>query len=352
MENARELPWRNIRDPYKIWLSEIILQQTRVKQGLPYYLNFLKKFPTLVSLASASESDVLRQWQGLGYYSRARNIHKCAKFVHRNLKGKFPDSYYGLIKLPGIGPYTAAAIASFAFGQPVAAIDGNALRVYSRLFGIFDDISKTSTVKTIRDEADKIISKDIPDLYNQAIMELGATICQPLNQACDICPLSPVCYASIHGEQNNLPIKNNKITVRNRYFNYFLLRQNEGIAMFERKQNDIWKGLYDFYLIESETLMEPDEISDPFISDALLFGSTIDILSTKIKYVLSHQIIFARLFEVRVPDNILKEELPESPSLNFYSKKEILDLPKPVLVNNFLNHYFTREEKDERGKNY
>lgn len=349
-QNARDLPWRNIRDPYKIWLSEIILQQTRVNQGLPYFLNFLKKFPTLESLASASENEVLRQWQGLGYYSRARNIHKCSRVVHEEFNGIFPNSYDVLLKLPGIGPYTAAAIAAFAFLEPVAAVDGNAIRVYSRLFGIKEDTSKNSTVSSIRKLANESISRKHPDIYNQAIMELGATVCLPKNPNCPACPLSSGCYALLKGVQDQLPVKKNKLKSRPRHFNYIILRKGKTFAMFERNHKDIWKGLYDFYLLESDRLLEPEEITDPFISEALIEGGKIDMVADEKKHVLSHQVIYSRFFEVSIPENLLKEDMYENHKLNFYSKKEILDLPKSVLVNNFLNYYFDNMDK-RRGKN-
>lgn len=351
-ENARDLPWRNIRDPYKIWLSEIILQQTRVNQGLPYYLNFLKKFPSLESLALAPENEVLRQWQGLGYYSRARNVHKCAKVVHEEFNGIFPNSYDALLKLPGIGPYTAAAIAAFAFLEPVAAVDGNAIRVFSRFFGISEDTSKNSTVNNIRNLANESISRKHPDIYNQAIMELGATVCLPRNPICSDCPLASGCYALLKGVQDQLPAKNNKIKSRQRHFNYIVLRKGETFAMFERNHKDIWNGLYDFYLLESDRLLEPEDITDPFISDTLSEGGKIDMIRDEKKHILSHQVIYARFFEVSIPENVLKEDRYESPKLNFYSKKEILDLPKPVLVNNFLNYYFDNKDKHSGKKSY
>lgn len=339
--NGRDLPWRNTRDPYRIWLSEIILQQTRVDQGLPYFLNFLKNFPTLKSLGNSSEEMILRHWQGLGYYSRARNLFKCARVILDEHKGKFPETFEELIKLPGIGPYTAAAIASFAFKQPVVALDGNALRVFSRVFGIHEDISKASTVNTIRTIATEIIPKDEPDFFNQAVMELGATICQPGNPRCDSCPIANNCEALMQGDQQMLPIKKNSTRIRKRYFNYVVLKKDKKIAMFKRPGNDIWEGLYDFYLLESEHLMEPEDIPDPFILDILAKGGTVDVIVPEKKHILSHQIIFSRFIEIRFPENILNEEFPKQPPIRFYSKNEIQDLPKPVLVNNFLNSYFS-----------
>lgn len=340
--NARDLPWRNTRDPYKIWLSEIILQQTRVNQGLPYYLNFIKNYPTIKSLAKAQENDVLRLWQGLGYYSRARNIHKCAQVVQHDYSGVFPATFDDLLKLPGIGPYTAAAIASFAFQAPIPAIDGNALRVFTRLFGLYKDISKTATIEEVRKLASDIIPKEAPDWFNQAIMELGATICKPLNPDCDNCPLSSGCYAFDKKEQKRLPVKNVKQKIRTRFFNYFIFRKDDEIAMFERTGNDIWKGLYDFYMIEDRVLLEPTEISDPHISQIIFSGAQIDILAPQIRHILSHQVIFARFFEILLPGHTVREDAIESFPLNFYSKKEVLDLPKPVLVNNFLKDYFNQ----------
>ena len=343
--NARDLPWRHSRDPYKIWLSEIILQQTRVNQGLPYYLNFSKNFPTLNSLAEAPEEHILRSWQGLGYYSRARNLQKCAKLIVNDLDGKFPENYEELKQLPGIGPYTAAAIASIAFKKPVAAIDGNALRVFTRLWGIAEDISKNGTINLIRDKANHLIPEDSPADFNQGVMELGATICLPKSPKCNICPLVDDCHAFKNKEQDLLPVKRSKVKIRNRYFNYFIIRKGESIALFLRTGKDIWKGLYDFYLVESEALFDPAEITNPFITDYLNHGAQIDIHGPDVKHILSHQVIYCRFFEVELNEKMLMEPNPESPVLNFYSQKEVLDLPKPVLVNNFLNYYYSNDQE-------
>lgn len=346
--NKRNLPWRGTKNPYNIWLSEIILQQTRVNQGLPYYLDFLKKFPNLESLAKSSETEVLRQWQGLGYYSRARNIHKCAKLIISNHKGRFPESFDELLALPGVGPYTAAAIASFAFNKPEAAIDGNAIRVYTRLLGIKDDTSKAATIKKLKFQADELIDKKDPGSFNQAIMELGATVCTPRNPKCNTCPFASFCAANHEGNQEKLPVKAGKTKIRSRYFNYFLIRRGEMVALAKRSSNDIWKGLYDFYLLESTHLFDPESISDPFLQGIMGAPNEFDVISEDKKHILSHQVIYARFFEIILRNGIVYEpDGHEIADLNFYSKKEILDLPKPVLVTNFLDRYFKEKEQNK-----
>ena len=210
----RDLPWRRTNNPYKIWLSEIILQQTRVNQGMPYYLNFVDKYPTVNDLAAAQEQEVLRLWQGLGYYSRARNLHSCAKMVVGEYDGQFPNKFEELLKLKGIGRYTAAAIASMAFNQVNAVVDGNVYRVLSRVFGLYDDIAETKSAKVFEKLANELIPKDQPGEFNQAIMDFGAIQCTPKSPACAICPLSDSCYAFNKGETEQLPVKTKKVKVK------------------------------------------------------------------------------------------------------------------------------------------
>ena len=217
--NKREMPWRNTKNPYKIWLSEVILQQTRVEQGLPYYLKFIQKYPSIKHLSEAKIDEVLRLWQGLGYYTRARNLHKCAKTVNNELGGLFPKEVNDLLKLPGIGPYTAAAIASFAFSKKEAVVDGNVLRVITRLFGIADDIGEQKTVRKISRIVNSIIPADNPSDFNHAMMEFGATYCVPRNPDCDNCVFRNSCEANKSNLQTQLPVKNKKIAKKTRYFN-------------------------------------------------------------------------------------------------------------------------------------
>lgn len=251
-KNYRILPWKVDNNPYKIWLSEIILQQTRVEQGTPYFNRFIEAFPTVHDLALAEESEVLKLWEGLGYYSRARNLYQTAQYISTNLKGAFPNTYSDLLKLKGIGPYTAAAIASFAFNLPHAVVDGNVYRVLSRIFGIKTPIDSTEGKKEFQKTAQNLLDSQCPGAYNQAIMDFGATICTPKTPNCSHCPFLDQCYAFSQNTIDQLPIKHKKIRRKNRFLYYFVLRYNYEIAIKQRKEDDIWKGLYDFYLVEQD----------------------------------------------------------------------------------------------------
>lgn len=258
-ENYRVLPWKVDKDPYKIWLSEIILQQTRVDQGLPYYLNFVKVFPTVHDLAHAEETKVLKLWEGLGYYSRARNLHKTAQYISSELNGIFPDNYSDLLKLKGIGPYTAAAIASFAFDLPHAVVDGNVFRVLSRILGINTPLDSSEGKKEFQIIAQQLLDPQNPGEFNQAIMDFGATVCTPKNPNCSKCPFSTKCYALSNNAITQLPNKRNKIQKKNRFLYYFVLQHKNEIAIKLRIKEDIWKGLYDFYLLEKPAALEQPE---------------------------------------------------------------------------------------------
>lgn len=333
--NHRNLPWRNTRDPYKIWLSEIILQQTRVNQGLPYYLKFVENYPSVDKLAEAPEQEVLRLWQGLGYYSRARNLHQCAKLIVEKYNSKFPEEHKEILKLPGIGPYTAAAIVSFAFKKAVPAIDGNVFRVLSRLFGIESDTLAASARKEFEAIAYELIPQDKPDIFNQAMMEFGALQCVPKSPDCGSCPLAVECFARINNAQDKFPVKVKKLKVRKRYFNYFVFRVNGLYWMKERHKGDIWQGLYDFHLEEHNKDVELTDHDIAKNIDALPIPvKVLDVnLSPGIKHILTHQIIYANFFTV---DLELKEEI-DIRSEGFYSVAEIKKLPKPVLVSKYLN---------------
>jgi len=248
--NKRELLWRNTKDPYKIWLSEIILQQTRVAQGTPYYKNFIEKYPRVEDLAAAKEQDILKLWQGLGYYSRARYLHQSAKEIVSKYRGVFPKDYKSLLQLKGIGQYTAAAIASFAYNEPVAVLDGNVFRVLSRYYGIKTAINTGEGKKIFQELAQKILDKTQPGKYNQAIMEFGALQCTAQQTRCNTCPLQQNCSAYQTGMVEKLPVKLKKIKIKKRYFHYFLIRYQNQIVLEKRKENDIWKNLYHLPLIE------------------------------------------------------------------------------------------------------
>ena len=252
LENKRSLPWRETNEPYRIWLSEIILQQTRVDQGKPYYLSFVKAFPKVEDLAQAEEVDVLKLWQGLGYYSRARNLHASAKYVASDLQGKFPSSYKDLLALKGVGDYTASAIASICYNEPVAVVDGNVFRVLSRIFGIDTPINSTEGVKQFKQLAQELLDKKDPANFNQGIMEFGATHCKPQNPLCDSCPFAAKCVAFNQNRISELPVKLKKQKVKNRYFNYLVFISEEGETILEqRRGKGIWEGLYEFPLVET-----------------------------------------------------------------------------------------------------
>ena len=260
-EHQRNLPWRETRDPYKVWLSEIILQQTRVAQGMPYYLRFVEAFPTVHDLANAPEEQVLKLWQGLVYYSRARNLHATAKTVVEDFDGKFPDTYKGLKSLKGVGDYTASAIASFCFDAPEPVVDGNVYRVLSRYFGIDIPINSTEGIKYFKELAREVMdSENIRD-YNQGIMEFGAIQCAPKNPYCLLCPLQESCVALQENKVDQLPVKLNKTKIRNRYFNYLVLLDDDGNTILEqRRGKGIWQNLYQFPLIESERMLQAKEL--------------------------------------------------------------------------------------------
>ena len=250
-EHRRDLPWRHTDDPFKIWVSEIILQQTRVVQGLSYYHNFIRNFPTVKTLAEADESQVLKVWQGLGYYSRARNMHTAAKTIVKDYNGTFPSNYDDIRRLKGVGDYTAAAIASFAFNLPYPAVDGNVLRFTARYKGLFDNIATAATRKKVTEICQQWMPADHAGTFNQAMMEMGAIQCVPTNPDCEQCPFASTCYAAIHQCTDNLPIKEKKLNIKDRFFHYLIyLKDNQSIIQ-KRTGNDIWKGLYEFPLVET-----------------------------------------------------------------------------------------------------
>jgi len=254
LENKRTLPWRNTKNPYFIWLSEIILQQTRVAQGLPYYEKFTEKFPTVFDLAGAPEEDVLRLWQGLGYYSRGRNLHATARYIAGELAGRFPDTFSSLVRLKGVGDYTAAAIASFAFKEKVPAIDGNVIRVISRLYAIDAPVDLPSTLQEIRQISFDLISSVEPDLYNQAMMEFGAMLCTPKNPGCNICPVRAGCLSFPGKDFLRIPYKSKKTKVLERSLHYLVLEYGGNFFMKQRTGSDIWQNLFDFPEISPEEL--------------------------------------------------------------------------------------------------
>lgn len=334
-ENKRNLPWRNTTDPYLIWVSEIILQQTRVTQGYGYFLRFIKRFPDVVSLAAASEDEVMKYWQGLGYYSRARNLHAAA----RSMKGTFPKTYGEVRALKGVGDYTAAAICSFAYDMPYAVVDGNVYRVLSRYFGIELPIDSTEGKKTFAALAGEMLAKSCPAEYNQAIMDFGAVQCTPQSPDCLSCPLSGSCRAFSEGKVQQLPVKQHRTKTANRYFNYIYIRMGAHTLIHKRTGNDIWKNLFELPLIETEKEMSVEEFLTCPQLHALLVGvdsgtSVIRPLLRNVKHVLSHRVIFANFYEAFLPDTDV--------SFSGYQRiktEELGNYAVPRLIHAFLEKY-------------
>ena len=302
-DNKRELPWRDITDPYKIWISEIILQQTRVNQGLNYYLRFIERFPSVIELAQAHEDEVLKYWQGLGYYSRARNLHKAAQQIKSDFNGTFPQLHSQIIKLAGIGDYTAAAISSFAFNQPFAVVDGNVYRVLSRLFAIETPIDSSTGKKEFSILAGNLLPKFDSNIYNQAIMEFGALHCVPVSPDCTNCPLNAICRAYELNIVSQLPVKSLKTKVTNRYFNYLFIEYQGLTFLQKREAKDVWQNLYEFPLIETDKLLSIEELINDSGFKRLFNGiSKVEIVHTTkpMKHILSHRVIFAQFISIQV----------------------------------------------------
>ena len=334
----RDLPWRRTRDPYAIWLSEVILQQTRVAQGLPYYETFLAAYPTVQRLAAAPEAEVLRYWQGLGYYSRARNMHHTAQQVVNEHGGHFPGNYAGLLRLRGVGPYTAAAIASFAFDEAVAVLDGNVYRVLARIFGLHMDITAPSSRKEFQALADQHIPATAPADFNQAIMEFGALQCTPAKPDCLFCPLQTQCWAFQHGQVALLPVKSKAKAARVRYFHYLVLRHDGQTYLRERREKDIWQGLYDFVLVETAV---PELPPAELLRHLGALGADLDTRQVAepiaaYRHVLSHQKLEARFHPLPLARPLPAATLHDL-GLRAYSHNEIDALPKPQLIANYCN---------------
>lgn len=293
----RDLPWRGTTDPYAIWISEVILQQTRVDQGMPYYHRFMDAFPTVQALASASEHHVLKLWEGLGYYSRARNLHAAAKQVVSEHGGVFPRNHEGLLALRGVGPYTAAAIGSIAFGLPVACVDGNVIRVISRYHGISDPVDSPAVVREIGARAQEALDRSRPGDHNQAMMELGATVCVPRAPLCGECPLREGCVARAEGLWEHIPFKARRTKVRDRYFHYLAITDGRQTLVERRPAGDIWQGLYQFPVVESDGPLAPDEALQ---RSGLAQGAVIVRSFGPLRHVLSHQRIHASLSVCRM----------------------------------------------------
>jgi A/G-specific adenine glycosylase len=301
----RNLPWRKTNDPYIIWISEVVLQQTRVIQGEKYFLAFIEKFPDVEHLAKANIDEVLKLWQGLGYYSRARNLHKAAQFVVEELNGKFPSSYQEIMKLKGVGIYTASAIASFAFNEPIPLVDGNVSRVISRLFGIIEPIDTGAGKKKILEAASEILNINAPAQHNQAMMEFGALQCVPKSPNCAVCPLNHACYAFENNMAGILPIKSKKTKQRDRFFQYLYIVEKGKTFIRKREKSDIWKSLYELPLIETLSMTEPEDL---FVLDEWnnLIGNQeilIESISDTIIHQLTHQRIHTKFYHVKIQNS-------------------------------------------------
>lgn len=336
LQNNRELPWRKTKNPYFIWLSEIMLQQTRVAQGMSYYLKFTEEFPTVFDLAKAKESTVLKMWQGLGYYSRARNLHYTAKQIATELNGEFPSTYKEIIKLKGIGDYTASAISSICFQEPTAVVDGNVYRVLSRFFGIKTPINSTAGIKEFKELAQTLIDRKQPGAYNQAIMDFGALHCKPQNPLCESCVFNNSCIAFQKKTVKDLPVKDKKIKVRKRYLNYLvMISKDEKTILSERKGKGIWQGLYEFPFIESAKTISLDELILTLDFVKLVPSkSNISLYNKKeIVHKLSHQHLHTQFWVINTKN---------SPKITV--KWEELDTyPVPVLIANFLASFQTKK---------
>lgn len=333
LQHKRDLPWRNTKNPYIIWLSEVILQQTRVEQGLPYFNHFVDKYPTVTDLANASENEVLRSWQGLGYYSRARNLHSAAKQVVKEFNAEFPSTYHDLLKLKGVGDYTAAAIASFAFKEACPVLDGNVFRFISRYFGIHTPINASSAKKEFISVLNDIIDSKQSDLFNQSIMEFGALQCKPKNPDCSVCPFMSSCFAYNNDEINILPIKEKKLKRSVRHFYYFVHRTDNTYVLNKRVDKDIWQHLYEFPLLESKEELEENNVLQQAIHQNLISKEFELIgISKKIKHVLSHQDIYAKFFEIRDPH--FKHQ--NSGKYLYIKDDEIRDFALPRLIEQYL----------------
>lgn len=332
LQHKRDLPWRNTKNPYHIWLSEIMLQQTRVAQGTPYYLTFTAAFPTVFDLANADEEQVLKLWQGLGYYSRARNLHQTAKYIANELNGFFPNNYNDLLNLKGVGEYTAAAIASFAYNEVVPVVDGNVFRVLARYFDVETDIASAAAKKEFTALAKELIPKNNPAEFNQAIMEFGALQCVPKNPRCDICVFNASCLALSKKKVIKLPIKLKKTKVTNRFLNYLVFIDPEKkTTLNQRTEKGIWQKLYEFPVIETAQNENINLLFDTIktvCKNAAI--ETIILYNDKpIIHKLSHQKLHINFFEVRISDNLE----------NGILVSEIVKFPFPIVIFNFLEKF-------------
>jgi A/G-specific adenine glycosylase len=332
LQNKRDLPWRNTVNPYPIWLSEIMLQQTRVAQGMPYFLSFMDAFPTIFDLAKADEEQVLKLWQGLGYYSRARNMHKTAQIIAFDFNGNFPNNYNDLLKLKGIGEYTAAAIASFAFNEVVPVVDGNVYRVLARYFDVETDIASSSARKEFTALAKELIPNDNPALFNQAIMEFGALQCVPKNPNCEICIFNTSCAAFQKKKVAELPVKLKKTKVTDKFFNYLIFLDDSQTTLINKRiEKGIWHNLYEFPIIETECQVDFDTLFDIIqenYSDLEIQAISI-YNDNPIIHKLSHQKLHINFYKIEVSKKLM----------NGISLNSLRNYPFPIVIYNFIEKY-------------
>ncbi len=328
-DHKRTLPWRDVGEPYLVWLSEIMLQQTQVSQGLPYYEKFVKAFPDIFSLAGADEQEVLKLWQGLGYYSRARNLHHTARVVAEEMNGQFPTTYKELIKLKGVGDYTAAAIASICFDEPVPTVDGNVYRVLSRIFGIKTPINEHKAKAEFKALAQSLMATYNPGIFNQAVMEFGALQCTPKNPDCEHCPMMDMCFAFEHRVIEQLPVKLKKVRLKKRFFDYLIFKlPNNKTLLHKRENKDIWQHLYQFPLIESQIFPDLDTIYKK--AHAIARVNRLKLLTPEpIKHKLTHQDISIRFWEI-VSDEKIEGSI---------DRTLVGEYPLPIAIHKFLTTY-------------
>jgi len=336
--NDRSLPWKKEQDPYRIWLSEIILQQTRAAQGLPYYLRFTEGYPTITHLAAAPDEEVFRLWQGLGYYNRCKNMLVTARYIVQELRGIFPSTYDDILTLKGIGAYTAAAISSFAYGLPCAVVDGNVYRVLSRYFGIATPIDSTAGKKEFQELSTTLLDKEHSAAYNQAIMDAGATICTPAAPLCDSCPLQSNCYAYKNGTIQDYPVKGKKLTVKKRYFHYIWLHTEDDIFVHQRTAKDIWQNLYEPFLIEADTVLDITQLKKDITHTLPKIPiDNMEYMGT-LSQRLTHRIIESHFYNIKLTKPIANN----SESGIWMKKTDLKNIAFPRTIVSFLenNLYF------------
>lgn len=330
--NNRPMPWKGEKDPYRVWLSEIILQQTRVEQGWDYYNRFVKTFPTIIALAKAPETTVFKLWEGLGYYTRCKNLIATAKYITENRNGKFPDTYDDIVNLKGVGPYTAAAIASFAYDLPYAVVDGNVFRVLSRFFGIYTAVDSSIGKKMFTQLANELLDKKQPGIYNQALMDFGAVVCKPKQPLCKSCPLNQYCIAFLKGKVDQLPIKEKSIIKKERWFYYLLIEHNGQFYVQKREKKDIWENLYEFVLLERNGPLAIEQLHQEEEMKKIFGRHTPVVVKVSRQYTqqLTHQTIHGQFIQLHASKPVALK------GYQTVSKQGLALLPFPKFITGYL----------------